>query len=143
MKIRDILETKGRQVVTIEEDRTVLEAARTLAHHNIGSLLVTRDDRPEGIITERDVLNLVAASPASLESTDVGSVMTRDLILARPGDGLQEMMGVMAKQRIRHLPVVEDDRVVGIVSIGDLLNACRVIAEEENAHLRQYIHGGA
>jgi CBS domain-containing protein len=143
MKIRDILERKGRQVVTVDEDRTVLEAARTLAHHNIGSLLVTRDDRPEGIITERDVLNLVAASPASLESTTVGSVMTRELIVAHPADELHAMMGVMTKQRIRHLPVVENDRVVGLVSIGDLLNACRVIAEEENVHLRRYIHGGA
>ena len=143
MKIRDILETKGRQVVTVDEDRTVLEAARTLAHHNIGSLLVTRDDRPEGIITERDVLNLAAASPASLESTTIGAVMTRDLIVAGPDDELPDMMGVMTENRIRHLPVVEDEHVVGIVSIGDLLNACRVLAENENAHLRQYIHGGA
>lgn len=143
MKIRDILETKGRHVVTVAPDRTVLEAARALARHNIGSLLVTRDERPEGIITERDVLNLAAGSPASLESTTVGSVMTRDLIVARADDGLHETMGVMTKQRIRHLPVVEDGRVVGIVSIGDLLNACRVLVEEENAHLRQYIHGGA
>jgi len=89
------------------------------------------------------VLNLVAASPASLESTTVGSVMTRELIVAHPADELHAMMGVMTKQRIRHLPVVENDRVVGLVSIGDLLNACRVIAEEENVHLRRYIHGGA
>ena len=143
MKIRDILETKGRQVVTIEEGHTVLEAARTLAHHNIGSLLVTRDDRPEGIITERDVLNLVAASPASLHSTRVGSVMTRDLVLARPGDELHEMMGVMTRQRIRHLPVVEDERVVGIVSIGDLRNACRVIAGDESPPLRRSVHARA
>jgi CBS domain-containing protein len=143
MKIREILQQKGHEVVTIEEDDSVLDAVRTLVRHDIGGLLITEDEHPKGIITERDILRLTARSPRALGATAVGAVMTRDLLVAEPDDELQEMMGVMTDHRIRHLPVVEDDRVCGIVSIGDLLNACRLIAEEENSHLRRYIYRGA
>jgi CBS domain-containing protein len=71
----------------------------------------------------------------------VGAVMTREPITASPGDELGTVMDVMTERRIRHLPVVERDGLVGIVSIGDLLNACRYVAEEENSYLRQYIQG--
>ena len=140
MQLKQILVRKGHHVESIEEDRTVLEAVKTLVHHGIGSLLVTRSGSPTGIITERDVLRL-AAETSDLQAPTVGSIMTRELVVAKPDDELVEMMGVMTEKRIRHLPVVEGGRVVGIVSIGDLLNACRMIAEEENAHLKQYIHG--
>lgn len=140
MKIREILRNKGYEVVTIGEEDSVLDAAKALAHHNIGSLLVTRGRRPAGIITERDILLLTAAEAGPLQSIRVGSVMTRDLVVAGPEDGLREMMGVMTERRIRHLPVIEDERLVGIVSIGDLVNACRNIAEEENTQLREYIY---
>ncbi len=140
MQLKQILVRKGHHVESIEEDRTVLEAVKTLVHHGIGSLLVTRSGSPTGIVTERDVLRL-AAETSDLQAPTVGSIMTRELVVAKPDDELVEMMGVMTEKRIRHLPVVEGGRVVGIVSIGDLLNACRMIAEEENAHLKQYIHG--
>ncbi len=142
MKIREILQTKGHDVVTITEDRSVLEAIRTLVRHNIGGLLVMEGTRPAGIITERDILRLTAEALPSLDSVDVGSVMTRELISAAPDDNLREVMDVMTERRIRHLPVIEDGRLVGIVSIGDLVNACRTVAEDENQHLRRYIHHG-
>lgn len=141
MKIREILRRKGHEVITIAEESTVLEAVRILVEKNIGSLVVVEDDRPTGIITERDVLRLTASTPGELGQTKVGAAMTREVVTATPDHGLHEMMGVMTERRIRHLPVLEDGRLVGIVSIGDLVNACWSLEKEENVHLRQYIHG--
>lgn len=142
MKLKDILGTKGHDVVTISPDRTVLQAIRTLVDHDIGSLVVMEDEQPVGIITERDILRLTARSAGELASLKVGAVMTRDLVTATPDDELSGMMDVMTEKKIRHLPVMEGGRLAGIVSIGDLLNACRVEAEEENVHLKKYIHRG-
>ena len=141
MKIGDILRYKGHAVVTIRETRTVLDAIGVLVKHNIGALVVTEREHPTGIFTERDVLRLTARSPEALASLSVGAVMTREPITASPDDELSAVMDVMTERRIRHLPVVERDELVGIVSIGDLLNACRYVAEEENSYLRQYIQG--
>ena len=141
MKIEEILRNKGHDVVTITESRTVLAAAQALVDHNIGGLVVTEGERPIGILTERDILRVTAQSPGEIDSILIGSVMTRDLITAEPQDRLTEMMDVMTENKIRHLPVLDGDRLVGIVSIGDLVNACRIEAEQENSQLRQYIHG--
>ena len=102
---------------------------------------MTEGERVTGILTERDLLRLTAGRPGELGSIQVGSVMTTKMITARPEDELADMMDVMTKNKIRHLPVVEGDSLVGIISIGDLLNACRVVAENENFQLREYIQG--
>ena len=141
MKIEEILRNKGHDVVTISESQSVLDAAQVLVEQNIGGLVVTEGERPIGILTERDILRLTARSPGELGSIQVGTAMTRELITARPEDRLADMMGVMTENKIRHLPVMEEDRLVGIISIGDLVNACRIVAEEENSQLRQYIQG--
>ena len=141
MKIEEILRNKGHDVVTITESRSVLAAAQALVEHNIGGLVVTEGERPTGIPTERDILRVTARSPGELDSIQVGAVMTRELITARPQDQLTKMMDVMTQNKIRHLPIMEGDRLIGIISIGDLVNASRVLAEEENSQLRQYIHG--
>ena len=141
MKIEEILRNKGHDVVTIAESRSVLAAAQALVDHNIGGLVVTEGERPTGILTERDILRVTAQSPGELDSIQVGTVMTRKLITAKPGDRLAELMDVMTQNKIRHLPVLDGTRLIGIVSIGDLVNACRVEAEEENSQLRQYIQG--
>ena len=141
MKIDEILRKKGHDVITITESKSVLDAVAVLVEHNIGGLVVTEGDRPTGILTERDILRLTARSPGELGSIQVGSVMTRELITATPEDELSQIMDVMTKNKIRHLPVLEGGRLSGIISIGDLVNACRVVAEEENSQLRQYIQG--
>lgn len=141
MKIKEILTTKGHDVVTITESHSVLDAARLLVEKNIGGVVVMDGERMKGILTERDILRLTARSPADLAVITVASAMTRDVLTAAPDDDLAETMDVMTEHRVRHLPVTEGDRLVGIVSIGDLVNACRVVAERENAHLRQYIQG--
>ncbi len=141
MKIEEILRIKGHAVLTITESKTVLAAAEVLVENNIGGLVVTEGDRPTGILTERDILRLTARRPCELDSIQVGEVMTRELITATPQDQLLHTMDVMTENKIRHLPILEGDRLIGIISIGDLVNACRVIAEEENSQLRRYISG--
>jgi CBS domain-containing protein len=141
MKIEEILRSKGSEVVTITETESVLDAVRLLVDRNIGGLVVMEGLRPTGIITERDVLRVTGRAPGQLGSMTVGSVMTREVITASPQDSLTTMMDVMTENRIRHLPVIDADRLVGIISIGDLVNACRASAEAENTHLRQYIQG--
>lgn len=141
MKLEEILRSKGHEVVTITESRSVLDAVQILVDRNIGGLVVMEGQRPTGIITERDVLRLAARNPGDLASISVGSVMTKEMITARPEDHLSDMMDIMTENRIRHLPVMEGDKLAGIISIGDLVNACRVSAETENSQLRQYIRG--
>jgi CBS domain-containing protein len=141
MKLEEILRHKGHDVVTITETKSVLTAAQALVDHNIGALLVTEGEHLTGILTERDILRVTARSPGELDSIQVGAVMTRELITAGPQDRLTEMMDVMTQNKIRHLPVLEGDGLIGIISIGDLVNASLVVAEEENSHLRSYIQG--
>jgi CBS domain-containing protein len=141
MTREEILRKKGRDVVTIAANETVLAAVRRLVEHDIGSLVVVEDGRPVGIVTERDVLRLAAGGPGRLGTTEVADVMTREMITAAAGDGVKAIMDVMTEERIRHLPVLEVGRLVGIVSIGDVVNACRASAEDENRHLRRYIQG--
>ena len=129
MKIGDILRNKGHAVVTIHETRTVLDAIGMLVEHDIGALVVTEREHTTGIFTERDVLRLTARAPGALPSLLVGAVMTREPITTSPDDELGAVMDVMTERRIRHLPVVVGDDLVGIVPIGDLLNACRSVAE--------------
>lgn len=141
MKIEEILRRKGREVVTIRGEETVLDAVRRLVEHDIGSLVVEDGGRVVGIFTERDVLRLTARRPGELPELRVEEVMTREVRTATPDDEVSQTMDVMTERRIRHLPVLERGRLAGIISIGDLLNACRVSAEDENEQLRSYIHG--
>ena len=143
MKIRDILRHKGRNVVTASKGDSVLHAVRVLVDHNIGGVVVVDGKEVIGILTERDILRLVANKTDELQTLEVGQVMTRDVIRVAPDDDLADVVEVMTKNRIRHLPVIENGRVAGIVTIGDVVNAFRRIAEDENAHLRQYIPAGS
>ena len=142
MKIRDILRHKGTNVVTASTSEIVLEAVRALVDHNIGGVVVVEGEEVIGILTERDILRLAARSPEELRTLEVGQVMTCNVIQLAPDDDLAHVMEVMTENRIRHLPVVEDGGLVGIVTIGDVVNAFRSIAEDENAQLRQYIQAG-
>ncbi len=143
MKIRDILRHKGRDVVTASKGDSVLYAVRVLVDHNIGGVVVVDGKEVIGILTERDILRLVANKPDELQTLEVGQVMTRDVIRVAPDDDLADVVEVMTKNRIRHLPVIEKGEVAGIVTIGDVVNAFRRVAEDENAHLRQYIQAGS
>lgn len=142
MKVRDILQVKGSHVHSIQDDRTVLDAIRLLLEHRVGALLV-RDGRNgiAGIISERDVLRVCAHRGAELGRIPVGEVMTRDLVVCVPPDEVDYAMGIVTKNRVRHLPVMDGDQVVGLISIGDLVKASLDAAEYENRYLREYIQG--
>lgn len=143
MKIRDILRHKGTDVLTVAPDQPVRTAVKILSEHRIGALVVRAGDELRGIISERDVLNLVARDPERVTETPVAEVMTADLIVGVPDDDLDYVMNIMTQNRIRHLPIVTDGRLEGIVSIGDIVNAVRRSVESENRHLKDYIHGVA
>ena len=125
MKIAAILAIKGAQVVTIGPEDTVREAVARLARENIGALVVVAEGgSPVGIVSERDVVR-VAATDDQVLARRVRGIMTREVVTATPDDDLLAVAHVMTERRIRHLPVVAAGRLVGIVSIGDLVKAQR------------------
>ncbi len=143
MRIADILRSKGHEVVTIAPDRTVHDALAVLVEHGIGSVVVVDGPGIAGILTERDILRLAEAAPERFARKRIADVMTADLILAEPDDEIGEIMEVMTRNRVRHLPVVDDEGLRGLVSIGDVVNALRESVQHENRHLKKYIEGSA
>ncbi len=142
MRVKEILSRKGADVVTISPTETVHEAIQALVEHNIGGLVVTASNGTVvGIVTERDIMRECAERSDRIKVTTVGDVMTRDVIIGVPEDELDYVMGIMTKNRIRHLPVLDESGLVGIVSIGDVVNAHLSQAEFENRMLKDYIHG--
>lgn len=141
MRISDVLRSKGSDVITIDPDRTVLEVVQTLVRHNIGATVVVEGGRPVGIVSERDILRLTARAPDGLGTVTARSLMTMDLVTSSPDDELDHVMHLMTNHRVRHLPILEDGRLVGIVSIGDIVNRLRSDIEETNRHLMAYISG--
>jgi len=140
MKIREILAVKGEQVHTIAPDRSILDAVALLVEHGIGALLVrAADGAVAGIVSERDVLRVCRDRGASLAAIRIADVMTRELIVCVPDDDIDYAMGIVTKNRVRHLPVMEGGRVAGMISIGDLVKARLDAAEYENRYLREYI----
>ena len=123
MKISNILATKGMTVYTIRPSQTVHDAVVSMAHHNIGALVAVDDEgRPVGIISERDVVRALVGGEDVLTKT-VDQVMTKTVISALPQDDIQSVMQTMTDKRFRHLPVVEEGELSGIVSIGDVIKA--------------------
>lgn len=143
MNVQDILSRKASNAIrTIAPDRTVEEAVAQLVTHNIGSLIVMDGGRPAGIVTERDILKCCANGMGKSASTRVADVMTRDLIVGEAGDSVDYVMGIMTRNRIRHLPIVDREQgILGMVSIGDVVESQLHETKYENRHLKQYISG--
>ncbi len=141
MKIQDILRDKGFDVVTVPPHFPLLDAMRLLVKHNIGSLVVAEEKAVMGIITERDILRIGADDPQHFKRKAVEEVMTKKVVVGVPGDTVEHVMEIMTSNRIRHLPIVDDGWLEGILSIGDVVNALRHTVEWENQHLREYIAG--
>jgi len=121
MKVRTILATKGINVVTIRPQQDLREAARLLAEHNIGALVVvTEAGRLAGIISERDIIRAAARLEAAL-SLPVGEIMTREVIIGVPQDDLMAVAHTMTEKRFRHLPIIDQGELVGILSMKDIV----------------------
>jgi CBS domain-containing protein len=143
VKLRDILNTKGSRVIVIGPKDTLHEALQTLIENKVGSLLVRETlDNHVGIITERDIMRAVY-NEVTLDQTLVEAVMTptRDIIIGTPDDDIEYAMAEMTEGRFRHMPVIEDDHLVGIVSIGDIVKAQLKLARSQVTQLRDYVSG--
>ena len=139
--VRQLLEAKSPEVHAIGPDAPVIEAIRRMAERRIGALLVMEGPRLAGILSERDYARKVVLQGRSSKDTPVRAIMTAQVVTVSPGDSADHCMQLVTDGRIRHLPVLEDGRVVGVVSIGDLVKA--VIEEQRNEldHLQRYIAG--
>jgi CBS domain-containing protein len=142
MHISEVLARKpSGAVVTVTPETTIRQLLGVLAEHNIGACIVCTDDDIRGIVSERDVVRRLHADGASVavENT-VGAIMTADVTVCAPADAVEEILGVMTERRIRHLPVVDGDRLVGIVSIGDLVKHRIDQLTFERDQLEGYVH---
>ena len=142
MTLEEILRSKGTEVYTISPDATLADVVQALVARNCGSLVVCRDDDSVamvGIITERDILRACAAHNGSLDRVRVVEVMSGGLVTGSLRDEVEAVMGVMTRERIRHLPVVESGRLIGLVSIGDIVKAQHDRLTMENHYLKEYI----
>jgi CBS domain-containing protein len=138
---RDILKTKGDTVWSVKPTATVLEALRVMAEHDIGAVLVLDGDKLLGILSERDYARKVVLAGRSSKDSQVKEVMTGQVVCVAPGRTIDECMALMTDRRLRHLPVVDEKRVVGVVSIGDLVKATIDDQEFTIAQLQSYITG--
>lgn len=135
-----ILDRKGGDVATIDAEKSVLDAAKLMNERHIGALVVTKGDKVVGIFTERDVLNRIVAAGRTAESTEVGTVMTSPMACCRRDTRLAECKTVMTTKRIRHLPVVEDGVLYGMISAGDILASECADQQATIEYLNDYLH---
>lgn len=143
MNVASILKHKGRDCATIKQGQTVSEAVRILAEKNIGALVVVDDaDDIAGIVSERDVVANLANGSAELLAEPVSRIMTRDVFTCSPSDTTEQLMNQMTNSRIRHLPVKENGKLAGIVSIGDVVKWRIAEVESRAEALREYIATG-
>jgi CBS domain-containing protein len=139
--VQHLLAAKGGDLVSISPDASVLEAITLMADRSIGSLLVMQGDELKGIVTERDYARKVIVKGRSSESTRVADIMSTAVITATAEQTVRKCMELMTNRRIRHLPVVEGGKVVGMISIGDLVQAIIAEQQEEIEQLESYISG--
>lgn len=143
MTIRQILDAKGRDVVTIAPDATIGEAAAKLSERKIGAMVVVgAGDEVLGILSERDVVRLIVAEGAAGLDQAVSTRMTADLVTGHDDMAIDEAMGLMTRGRFRHLPICENGRLVGLISIGDAVKLRLEQAVREAEDMRSYIHAG-
>jgi CBS domain-containing protein len=140
-RVSEIIENKGGMVLSVDVGETVFDAISLMAQVKIGAVLVQKDDTISGIFTERDYLQRVALQSRSSKQTKVGDVMTSPVISADPDDSVQQCMETMTTCHCRHLPVVHDGKLLGIVSIGDLVKKMLDEKQNEVEKLNQYISG--
>jgi CBS domain-containing protein len=139
--VKDILQEKGTQVYAISPDAKVYEALQLMADKNVGALMVMEGDRVVGLISERDYARKIVLKGKFSKDVPVHEIMTADIVRIGPDRDVENCMELMTDKRVRHLPVFENDRLMGIISIGDIVKAIIEHKEEIIAQLEGYIKG--
>lgn len=139
--VQHLLDRKGREIIRIPGDASVFDAIKLMAEREVGSLLVMEGDDLQGIVTERDYARKVILKGRSSETTAVGEIMTTDVVTTTDKQTVKDCMSLMTERRIRHLPVIDNGNVIGLISIGDLVNAIISEQQEEIEQLENYISG--
>ena len=139
MLLKEILDAKGRDVLKIAPTASIAEVVEQLVAHNCGALVVCDGDKMVGIISERDVLRAISAVGQPLDQITVEERMTHNVITGSPNDNVNDVMGLMTKNRIRHLPVLDDGALAGMISIGDVVKSQHQKLTLENQMLMNYI----
>ena len=139
MSVRAILDTKGHHILSVEPDAKLSAAVKILSERRIGAVLVMSGGRIEGILSERDIVRVLGERGAPVLEEPVSSVMTRKVVSCREKDTVSSIMERMTTGKFRHLPVVEDDKVVGLISIGDVVKWRVKEYESEQEALQNYI----
>ncbi|HEY9537476.1 MAG TPA: CBS domain-containing protein [Kiloniellaceae bacterium] len=139
--IQQVLDSKGHDVLTVRPDDTVLHALEQMASRNVGAVIVTENAAPVGIFTERDYARSVILKGRSSTTTPVRDVMSTELVCLQPEQTVDECMAIMTKKRFRHMPVLQEEKLVGIVSIGDLVKTIIDQQEFTIEQLKGYIGG--
>jgi CBS domain-containing protein len=139
MQLREILKTKGTNVLTIAPTASLADVVKKLVENRCGSLVVCEGDSMVGIISERDILIAVAEVDEPLEAITVQRRMTTDVVTGSPEDTINNIMGIMSGKRIRHLPILEEKKLAGLISIGDIVKAQYNQLTVENHYLKNYI----
>jgi CBS domain-containing protein len=142
MHVSSILKAKGREVATLGPADSIAAASDLLARLRIGAVVVVSDGRVEGIVSERDIVRALARYGERTGSQRLADVMTREVVTCALDDTVEHLMTVMTRRRIRHIPVVEEGRLAGIVSIGDVVKSRLEEAELETRSLRDYVMVG-
>ncbi len=139
--LKEILQIKGRNVITVPPSTSVFDAIRIMAQRNVGALLVVEDEELIGLFSERDYLRKIALKFRSSRKTAISEVMSSPVLCANVNDDLDHCMGLMTKHRYRHLPILENDSLAGIISIGDVVKYLLHAKEQELEQLSSYIAG--
>jgi len=142
MRIADVLRSKGSSVATVPPWTTITELVAELAKHNIGAVVVLTPEGVAGIVSERDVVRRLAERGAELLGRPVSEIMTKVVVTCTPDDTVETLSVLMTERRVRHVPVIDDGRLAGIVSIGDVVKRQIDKLREEQAQLEQYITQG-
>lgn len=142
MKVKDILDKKGTEIYSVNPDESVLEAISKMAELNIGALLVMNNHELVGIISERDYRNKIILKGRTSKDTPVSQIMVDKVVCVEPTDNINLCMQLMTNKKIRHLPVLDNKSVVGVVSIGDVVKAVIESQKNEIDTLRNYIATG-
>jgi CBS domain-containing protein len=140
-KVSVILARKGNHAVSVSPDTTVLDALQIMAEKNIGSVVVMEHERYLGIVTERDYSRKVILKGKHSSDTKVAEIMSDDLPGISPGDSIEHCMALMTQKNIRYLPVFENDRLAGIISMSDVVKETIMAQKETISHLESYIQG--